>query len=106
VFFRTDTDATVRWDTIGPMPPVALVKSSGWMPAWSIGNVPPWLHIGGLLVPPLLLEVLRRRRVRERRRRVRLGLCLACGYDLRESPEKCPECGTVARAAAGEPARI
>ena len=37
--------------------------------------------------------VLAWRRAREKRRRWRNDLCPQCGYDLRASKAKCPECG-------------
>jgi len=53
----------------------------------------PWpAPVLALAILPLLLL---RSLMRSRRRRLRLAanLCASCGYDLRSSPENCPECG-------------
>lgn len=55
--------------------------------------VPDWilcLLLGGLMFPGLLIW-------RRRRRAGQFGLCLRCGYDLRASQDRCPECGSPIR---------
>jgi hypothetical protein len=69
-----------------------LSDTSGWVwtaPYWKLF----WLSLG----LPFLWGA---RRVRGRI--ARIGRCIACGYDLRATPDRCPECGT--SVASGRPA--
>ncbi len=58
-------------------------------------SIPIWFLL--LLFVPLPARATFRM-VRARRRHC-AGLCRACGYDLRATPDRCPECGTHVRGA-------
>jgi len=93
----TDDRAALRWErrttgwhmspgTLGgvgrPSPASLLIFDYGSV------FVPYWLAI----VASVALVLLRRL---ARRTVPRAGLCPRCGYDLRATPDRCPECGTI-----------
>jgi hypothetical protein len=56
------------------------------MPDWPVASI--------AAILPGIWSFLFARRRGELRRRARRGLCAKCGYDLRASIKRCPECGT------------
>jgi hypothetical protein len=75
--------------------------ASQFIPTRNVGFcVPYWLLLAGTTVIPATWLLHRYRH----RRRSNEGRCSACGYDLRATPDRCPECGTIpAPAKAGQP---
>jgi hypothetical protein len=63
-----------------------------------------WIPLGWPLfvtsIFPLLCASRLTRSQIAKRRLAKAGLCCICGYDLRATPERCPECGTPAPAKA------
>jgi hypothetical protein len=98
-----------RWFAYRPGPAGRRVLSrSWWLLRWGGGRVEQvvgtrrgmadyryfsmslWPVAALLSIRPAALLLRRMRRVREP------GRCATCGYDLRATPERCPECGTIA----------
>ena len=88
------------WEHLGIF--MRLEKGLRWGTSPGVGSftylgAPYWLLFALTATAPTMRGL----RWWKRRRRIRGGLCLNCGYDLRESPDRCPECG-VAMAGIGK----
>jgi len=64
---------------VGPRPPDHYVSVTA----------PSWACVAGFGILPAAWSARRARR----RGRLKRGHCTACGYDLRATPGRCPECG-------------
>ena len=68
----------------------AIISSTRISQAFDVWAVPFWLIALAFAMPPAFLGLSMLRNSRRSRR----GLCASCGYDLRATPDRCPECGT------------
>jgi hypothetical protein len=86
--------ANVKFDWEYALLPRYLKAAPMTTPSGSLDHrmliVPLWLLAAVFSLPKTLPVVMRRLR-----HRPRPGACPNCGYDLRATPERCPECGTV-----------
>jgi hypothetical protein len=55
---------------------------------------PFWLAVAAFAIIPSLRIAAIANRIRHKNRK-RAGLCPSCGYDLRATPGRCPECGAI-----------
>jgi hypothetical protein len=87
-------DSVDRWNTfresLRPQTrTTSMPLKSGRVITQRLIGIPFWPIVWLFAMPPAIAW----QRHRVRQRRIRLGLCLRCGYDLRSSPGRCPECG-------------
>jgi hypothetical protein len=96
--FTGEGGGRIRWGAAGHTDyrPSGVGRGQPVRVSWTWRAMPygPIVVILGAL-PAIRLATWPRRR--RQRLRAAAGACVTCGYDLRATPERCPECGTVPR---------
>jgi hypothetical protein len=86
-----DKQTTVKFSLLGLQTARGeIVLTTTLTTHFSAAIIPDWLIV---LITGTIFVVLVWRSIWIPRRRRRNGLCLACGYDIRASAGRCPECG-------------
>jgi hypothetical protein len=76
-----------NWSGTGPLVPDGQTQSV---------TLPHWMLAATAARPAVLLTAARLPMWLRARRRRAAGLCVRCGFDLRATPDRCPECGGAA----------
>lgn len=106
IFLMTPWSARVQWKIDGDgriftrTGQIGVeLPSFGYQEGYMSGGMPHWdvFVTLGFPVKLLCLSLAAWILVRDVRWRRAEGMCAACGYDLRGTPERCPECGRAAR---------
>jgi hypothetical protein len=94
--FRLFLDAKRRIPQYDDDPPVPALKTC-------LVYAPVWFVTGACVVDIAAIVLLTLHRRRWRRRST--GTCARCGYDLRATPTRCPECGMIPAGHAAQSAK-
>jgi hypothetical protein len=96
--FSSADPGAVDWRALG----FRYLRNRSWTPIAQLQQGYPTAQSSAVFIPHWamvltfgILPTAMLFRAARRRHRIRRGLCPVCGYDLRASPTRCPECGTI-----------